>query len=222
MALTRSPIQQWHEKNSSSSDVDALRSLALCDLSVLSKVGVKGPAAETLLSQMDIDVPGSVYDCKRLTDGGLIARLGSDEFMLESGASGQVVGGVSFDIAGSSAEGGAYRVDRQEATFLLIGSLAIDVLSQTCGIDFRRAARNKIVFTRVAGVSCGVVPELLHGHELLNGHELPNGYELLKGREGYRIWVDHSYAVYLWETLCQICKDLEGKVVDTSILSELR
>ena len=201
---TRSPVHQWHVENSPlcTDDVDALQSLALCDVSGLPKVGIKGPDAESFLVDQGIDVPASTYDWRRLADGGLIVRLGSDEFMIEDSEAGETVRNVSASIdtnIGSGAARLAYRVERQEATFLLIGSKAMDVLSQTCGINFRDAP-DQLVFTRVAGVSCGVFPELVNSHP------------------AYRIWVDCTFALYLWEMLYQICDDLDGRVIDANCI----
>ena len=49
--------------------------------------------------------------------------------------------------------------------------------------------------TRVAGVSCCVFPDTIGG--------IP----------AYRIWVDTSYALYLWETLVEICESVGGGVI---------
>ena len=96
------------------------------------------------------------------------------------------------------------RVEHEEATLLLTGRRSLEVLSQTCGINFREALPDKVVFTRVAGVSCGVFTEAIR--------EVPV----------YRIWVDPSYALYLWETLVEICHSLDGGEIGAGcIYSEL-
>ncbi len=75
---------------------------------------------------------------------------------------------------------------------MLTGTRAIDALAQTCGINFRDATLRRLILTRVAGVSCGVFPDAID--------ETPT----------FRFWIDPSYAVYLWETLLEICESLDG------------
>src|SRR5207249_9754250 len=90
---------------------------------------------------------------------------------------------------------GVYRIEREEATFLLTGTRALEVLAQVCSIDFLTAARRRLVLTRAAGISCGILPEALG--------EVPV----------FRLWMDGGYAVFLWETLVEIAEELGGKVI---------
>src|SRR4051812_43864541 len=66
---------------------ESARELALCDLSALPKLGLKGSGAEGWLRQQQVEVPAATYDTARLSDGGLIARLGGADFLLEGGPS---------------------------------------------------------------------------------------------------------------------------------------
>ena len=176
----------------------AMQSLAVCDLSGLQKFGLKGPDSESRLSKNGIDVPQKIYDSRPLADGGVIVRFASDEFFLESGATNETVPALAARL--NSHDGKTFHVERQEATFLLIGSRSLAVLSQTCGINFREAAPRHVVFTRVAGISCAVFPN-------------PVG-----DIRAYRFWVDCSLAVYLWETLVEICESLNGGVIGAGCL----
>lgn len=177
---------------------EAIRTLGLCDMSALAKLGVKGRGAEGWLRDQGIDAPGEVYLSRRLAAGGLIVRLAADEFLLEGGLGDASVATLAERL---DAHGGTVlRVERQETTLLLIGSRAIDVLAQTCGINFREATAERLVLTRVAGVNCGVLPERVG--------DVP----------AYRLWVDCSYAVYLWTTLVEICQSLDGCVVGAAVV----
>jgi sarcosine oxidase gamma subunit len=60
------------------------------------------------------------------------------------------------------------------------------MLLQTCGVDMSAEPAGRIVFTRVGGVSCGLIPQ-------------GNGAE-----RSYRVWCDYTLAPALWETLCSI------------------
>jgi len=176
----------------------ALEFLGLCDLSGLQKLGLKGRDAERWLVGEGIDVPATVFDSRPLESGGVIIRFGSDEFFLEEGISGSTVSTLAERI--DSQNGHVFRVEHQEATFLLTGSRSQEVLAQTCGINFAEVAQRRVIFTRVAGVSCGLLPDAVG--------DIPV----------YRILVDPSYAVYLWETLVEICESLGGKMIGAGCL----
>jgi sarcosine oxidase subunit gamma len=184
LALRLGPVQE---------ETAAAAVLALCDLSALPKVGVKGPGAEGFLRGQGIDVPAATYETGRLDDGGLLVRLGASDFFVESGLSGSVVPRLSAAL-GTPAPG-VYRVERQDATLLLCGTRALEVLPQVCSIDFRAAPPRRLILTRAAGVNCGVLPETANGVPV------------------FRFWVDPSYAVSFWEMLAEIVADLGGRVV---------
>jgi len=175
-----------------------MQSLALCDLSGLPKLGLKGPQAAGWLKEQQIEAPPDLYDTRRLADGGLIAKIAGDEFLLEGGVSGDSPGPLAERLKDDTA--GVSRIERQEATFLLVGSRAREVLAQTCGINFRETPIERVIYTRVAGVSCGIIPQ-----ELAN---VP----------AYRLWIDYSFAPFLWETLVDICESLEGRVIGAGCL----
>jgi glycine cleavage system aminomethyltransferase T len=171
----------------------AMGSLGLCDVSGLRKLGLKGCDAQSWLVGEGIDVPGAVFDSRPLESDGIIIRFGSDEFFLEEGIAGSTVSSLAEQM--DSHDGRLFRVEHQEATLLLTGSRSIEVLAQTCGINFAEVTQRRVIFTRIAGVSCGLLPDAVR--------DIP----------ACRIWVDPSYAVYLWETLAEICESLGGKVI---------
>lgn len=176
----------------------AAPTLGLCDVSALPKLAIKGPDAENRLKDRGIEVPAEIYESCRLGAGGWIVRTGAEEFFLESGATDDSVSALAsiFD----SVHGRVFRIERQDATLLLVGSRASDVLAQTCGVNLREAAAHRLVLTRVAGISCGVFPQCFA--------DVP----------GYRLWVDFTYAVALWETLVEICESLDGRVIGAGCL----
>lgn len=199
MMTRRSPIHEWLDRRSPlSDDLGTMQSLALCDASRLPKLGIKGPDAARFLSDRGIDVPSAIFASGPLSDGGLVARLGADEFILEGGPSGEVVQDLSLQLEPTG--GQVFRVERGDATLLLIGSRANVVLAQTCGINFQDVPQRHLVLTRVAGVSCDVLPESV------------------ADQPAFRIWVDCTYALYLWETLVEISEELGGIVVSASCI----
>ena len=182
-----------------SADVEtrARESLGICDVSGLQKLGVKGPDAESWLHSLGIEIPARIFDSNSLPPGAVVVRLGANEFFLEDGMANTVV--PKLIAKADSHRGELFRGVHEEATFLLVGARAHEVLAQTCGINFREVAARQVVFTRVAGVSCGI----LH-----DSTKVPR----------YRFWVDPSYAVYLWEMLVEICESLNGCVIGAGCL----
>ena len=75
-------------------------------------------------------------------------------------------------------------------TLVLEGDEALGILAQTSGVDFVGELADRMVYTRVAGASCGVLPREETGQRV------------------YRLWVDYSLAPFLWETLAEIAADL--------------
>jgi len=177
----------------------AFQTLAICDVSVLPKLGIKGPAAADWLQSREVLLPQEIYQAQRQSDGSLVIRLPNNEFLLEDSLAGQTIQVLSEELGWG--QKGLARVERQEASFLLVGSRALSVLSQTCAIDFRKTPHDCLVMTRIAGTSCSV---------------LPTGPE---SATRYQIGVDTTYAVSLWESLLTICQELGGRVIGTAILS---
>src|SRR5207249_7391607 len=118
-----------------------------------------------------VDVPAATYETRRLADGGLIGRLGSGDFFLEGGTSGDLLARLQADLAGNPPR--VYRVERQDATFVLSGPQAVNVLAQLCSFDFRSAPPGRLVLTRAGGVNCMALPE--------KANDLPL----------FRLWVDY-------------------------------
>ena len=134
---------------------DQAQRLALCDASALARSTLKGPAAADLLQAHELSVPEKMFGVRPTPGGGLLAKTGSAEFFLEDGPAGDCVSQIS---AAAAARHGVYDVLRQDASILLSGAGAVDVLRQTCGYEFQLpASEPDLVMTRVAGVSCAIL-----------------------------------------------------------------
>jgi sarcosine oxidase subunit gamma len=177
-------------------DVEAARlaAVGLCDFSGLVKLGIKGLGAADWLRQQGVDVPAEVYAGVALADGGLLVRTGGGEFFYESGGSGTepILRRENIPVP--------IFVERQDATLLLCGPRTLEVLAQTCGVEVAAAPPRRLIYTRVAGVSCGLWPDAISG--------LP----------ACRLWVDPSFALGLWESLVEIAEELGGGAVGTAAL----
>lgn len=163
----------------------ALQDLALCDLGATPKLGLKGPGAESWLRGQQIEVPAGTYDVVYLSDGGLIARLGGADFVVEGGP----VRRLEDELARAPAD--VYPVRREDATFVLLGARRHEVMARLCSLDLAGVKPDRLLLTRAAGVSCTLLPQ--------------------EGR--LRLWVDYTYAVSFFETLLECVLERGGRVV---------
>jgi len=154
------------------------------DLSDCRKVGVKGPGAVEWLRAQGVACPGDTYDTIRTAAGSIVARVGSDEVIIESPPGADCA--ERIDAALAIRAPGVFRVEQQTATFRLGGAGVSDVWRQTCGVDVTGEPVDRLIYTRVAGVACGVLPEEI------------------EGRRAYRLWVDYGYAPALFRSLVEI------------------
>jgi sarcosine oxidase subunit gamma len=204
--IRQSPLQDlFTAEQPPGVDVQAerLQAVGLCEMSLLEKLGVKGPDAAAWLAEQGLDVPAAVYASGPLEEGGLIVRLGVDEFLLEAGSPDRSLAPLRDALPADSPQ--LLPVVREDATLLLCGTRASDLLAQSCGHDFSKCPSAQLVYTRVAGVSCGILPQQI------------------VGRSVYRLWLDPSFAIYLWEVLGEIARELGGGVVaESAILRESR
>jgi sarcosine oxidase subunit gamma len=173
--------------------------LAICDVSALNRFGIRGPKAADWLGDNGIEAPGAINSWSSLSEkGGLVICLGTSEFLVEDGLEST----VAADLQGSlnSREAGSSPVLRQDASFILSGSRALEVMLQTCGLDFGAIdyEERPVFLTRVATISALVLPE----------------------RDGriytFRIWCANPYGLYLWEELNKIVEEFEGDVIGIS------
>ncbi len=177
-ATRQSPIA--HACKHLSKDVEA----TLTHLPDLVSIGLKGPALASWAQQNTIEIPATLYDVNPVSDTVSLMRVGSNELIIEALQSDPLL--IRIEQSLHRLPPGLYRVEQQAAIFDLHGPLAHRILAQTCGVDPTTQAPNKIFFTRIAGVSCGVIVQ-----------------DTAQGRV-LRIRVDYSFAYYLWETLVEI------------------
>jgi sarcosine oxidase subunit gamma len=171
--------------------------LALADLSCLPRLGLKGAGVLPWLRENGLQTAEALYAVRPIEGHGILVRIDREEVFLEDGLRGQVVSRIQDRLSANPP--GVYRVERQEASFLLIGPRTGEVLSQTCGHHFRESA-GQVVLSRVAGVSCRLLRVEASGIAAL------------------RIWLDPSYSVYLWETLLGIVREDGGDAVGLGCL----
>ena len=171
--------------------------LAICDLSVLYKLGVKGSGSAEWLQTQGIQVPGAVYEWLPLAGAGIVARVDRHEFFLEDGLASPRTPQLS--VALGDPVPGVQRVWRQDAGVLLSGRKSGEVLAQTCGLPLEPLS-NSLIMTRVAGISASLLSLQVDGVQV------------------FRLWFPPTYGPYIWETLSEIVRELGGGPVGLAVL----
>ena len=152
--------------------------VSFADHSLNPRFGCKGKAAAEWLQGLGLPIPAGANRWLPLPEGGLIARLGNTEFLVEGSAA------IIDRLQGSPAPHGVALVLRQDAALELSGSGLPDLLLQTCSVNFAalNLAESPVVLTNMTGIGVTVIP----------------------GAASYRIWCDGTYGAALWETLHEV------------------
>lgn len=169
--------------------------LGLVDLSAYPRCGVKGAGAAHWLAEQGLPIPDRPNTWLPLAAGGLIARLGRSEFLIEDSESSAIV--PPLRQASESPPPQVYPVLRQDLALGLIGDQLPALLRQTCSFNFQALtlADRPVVIASLIGVGVTVIPTTRHG--------LP----------ACQIWCDGSFGVYVWQTLLAIAVELGGGVI---------
>ena len=175
----------------------------ICDVSCLQRFGVKGPQAEQWLTQRNIALPAANNSWASSGTGegtSLVLRLGSSEFLIEQQLNNTSNGLPDDRSLSQPIAAGVYRVQRNDAAFILSGSRIQDLLSELCLLDLRdkALAGDAVVMTQVAGISATLLRQPAPGNQT---------------RTVYRLWCDGSYGAYMWQTLTQLAGELGGGAV---------
>ncbi len=152
------------------------------DLSTTPRAGVKGPGAAEWLKQLGLpvpDVPNTWLPLGGALGGGLIARLGNTEFLVEGPESVKLAAPISH---------GVYPVLRQDTALVLKGARLNDLLLETCSVNFLAINRTTrpALLTSIVGVGVTAIPD---------GDEL-------------RLWCDSTYGEWFLDTLRTIAAEL--------------
>ena len=146
------------------------------------RAGVKGPGASTWLAALYLPVTRTPNSWLPLP-GGLIARLGLAEFLVEGPEAAKLAAPLAPDV---------YPVLRQDTALVLKGARLNDLLLETCSVDFSALdlAARPVVLTSMAGVGVTAVP----------GDD--NGVPCI------RLWCDGTYGEWFIETLAGVACEL--------------
>lgn len=168
--------------------------LGIADLSFLTRFGVKGTNAAAWLANQKIPVPDRPNTWCPLLQGGIVARLGMNEFLIEDSLDDVA---LRLGEACQHPPAKVYPVLRQDAAIALCGEALNELLLQTCSVNFRALslAEHPVILTSMVGVAVTVLPNEQAGQPF------------------YRIWCDGTFGAYLWRTLLAITEELGGGAV---------
>jgi sarcosine oxidase subunit gamma len=186
----------------SAKDNEVAARLGIIDLSWRLRTGCKGPGSATWLEASGIPIPAQPNSCIQTQEGAVIARLGRNEFLIED-ASDAV---LTRRLHENPAPVGAYAVLRQDAELMLTGSHLNDLLLQTCSFDFSGVDQSLMPAIMTTMVGVGITAMVVPAPRKIEGFAL-------------RFWFDSSYADYMWSTLCEIARELDGGPVGIAILN---
>ncbi|MHB0973785.1 MAG: hypothetical protein ACYC0P_06035 [Thiobacillus sp.] len=153
------------------------------DVSRTPRAGVKGPGAAAWLATLDLPVPRAPNSWLPLP-GGLIARLGLTEFLVEGPEAAKLV---------APPAPGVYPVLRQDMALVLHGACLNELLLETCSVDFSALdlSARPVVLTSMVGVGVTAIP----------GEEA--------GMPCCRLWCDGTYGEWFIETLTGVAGELK-------------
>lgn len=173
---------------------DEVTALGIADLSFLSRFGVKGAGAAAWLESQGIPLSDRPNTWCPLPEGGLVARLGMSEFLIED----SLYSNFTAQLAPCQhLPSKVYPVLRQDAAIALCGKAVNELLLQTCSVNFRALSLEErpLVLTSMVGVAVTIIPSEREGQPL------------------YRVWCDGTYGAYLWHTLVEIAEELGGGAI---------
>ncbi|MGE0857824.1 MAG: hypothetical protein AB7I01_09160 [Gammaproteobacteria bacterium] len=166
----------------------------LSDQTHLPRVGLKGRGASDWLAAAGLTVPAAPNLWLRDATGVRVARLGAQDFLLEAEPESSELARLTALWSDDSGRRGQL-VPRQHAlaSFLVGGARAADLFARLCAVDLRpaRFATDAVAQTQVA---------------------LTGAIVLRDPRLGpvYRVYVDTSLALYLWDCLHEVAVALGG------------
>lgn len=175
--------------------------LGIADVSALLRTGLKGPRAADRLEHLGVPVPAAQNRWLPMSGGGIVARLGRAEFLVEDAWSPGVV--ASHAGALREAAAGVYPVLRQDCALAITGAAAPDLFAETCAVPFAADDPSMRIVTLTSMVGVGVT--------------------VLRRDVGdlpcWRLWCDGTFGPYLFETLTDIAAGFGGGPMGVRLLS---
>lgn len=167
-----------------------MQALTITVMSDLARFGVKGPNAADWLSKNKVAIPTQA-NTWLFSGNSIVMRLGTSEFLIEDQSGEEICKKLAADQLRVA---GVYKVPRVDASFSLLGSGVLRLLSEICALDLSATGlqENELMMTQVAGVSATVLRQHLNGESV------------------YRLWCDGTYGVYMQQVLNEISTELNA------------
>ena len=196
---------------SPATEKEAATRLALCDLSLLPRMGFKGPGTVAWLTLQGVSLPPGVNTTARTNDGILISQLGMTEFLILSDLNYAGDPGHRLMNTGENNEtaaAGTYRLPRQDShcCFAVTGSFAAGMFAKLCAIDLRS---HKFLNLSVAQTSVARVSSIIIRSDLAE-------------TACYLVLTDTTFAEYLWHCLVAAMAEYGGEVIGLNSLIRLK
>lgn len=169
--------------------------IGIADRSYLTRFGVKGANAANWLHEQGVATPDRPNTWVPLPEGGFVARLGLNEFLIEDSLDGAIAPRLA--AACHTPPPKVYPVLRQDLAIALSGNRVPDLMRQTCSINLQAPdwGDRPVILTAMIGVSVTLIPGEQDG--------IPH----------HRIWCDGTYGTYFWKTLLEIASELGGGAI---------
>jgi sarcosine oxidase subunit gamma len=164
----------------------AAADLTLTDRSLqAARWGCKGPSAPQWLAEHGLPVPPAYNRYCELATGGLVARLGVTEFLIEADTA--TLSLLQDSALPAGRVHGLYPVLRQDAALQLEGPALHMLLRQVCSVDLqaRENPPDVVFLTTMVGV----------------------GVTLLWRGDALLLWADGTMGSYLWDALAEVARD---------------
>jgi sarcosine oxidase subunit gamma len=174
--------QHWCAQDTGPAAAD----LTLTDRSLqTARWGCKGPAAPQWLAEQGLPAPPAYNRYCELMTGGLVARLGVTEFLIEADSA--TLRLLQDAALPAGRVHGLYPVLRQDAALQLEGPALHTLLRQVCSVDLqaRENPPDAVFLTTMVGV----------------------GVTLLWRGDALLLWADGTMGSYLWDALADVARD---------------
>jgi sarcosine oxidase subunit gamma len=192
-------------------EAEAARRMGLCDLSLLPRVGFKGPGTADWLAGQGVSLPEANW-AVRQDSGVLVLRLAATELMLLSGLDGDDTPLDTLENAWQAAgvppeSPRGYPVPRSQTHcwFLVTGARTGEMFAKICGVDLRLAKfeNGRIAQTSAARMNATLVRD-------------DQG-----ATPAFHVLADSASAEYLWGCLLDAMEEFDGAPVGLAAVREL-
>jgi sarcosine oxidase, subunit gamma len=203
--MSRSPLEPALLKFPHVVSAREQAALRIDDLSARARFGCKGPGAPSWLAANGYDVPQGANSAKVDSQGVLVARLATSEFLIEAVDGGAEEGWLMGPPGAPARPLEVYPVARQDLVVGIQGPGLQTMLRQVCSVDFVPLFEacgphdGPIALTSMIGVGVVAWPRRTDSGSSLT------------------VWLDPSFAHYFWTTLLEVGRGVGPLVIGSKL-----